>query len=108
MTCAVRSHDLDSVINRIRPYQPEFMPTGLHFDAIAAAVAPDCPLIYLITTSQGSLAFIVPPGAKALNTDHVVWLEEFRGGDLDDLLAWMPMEKKKPNKWPIRIMILAL
>ena len=25
-----------------------------------------------------------------------------------DRLAWMPMEKKKPNKWPIRIMILAL
>ena len=24
------------------------------------------------------------------------------------LLAWMPMQKKKPNKQPIRIMILAL
>ena len=80
-------HDLDSVINRIRTYRPEFMPPGLDFEAIAAAVAPECPLVYLITTSQGSLAFIVPPGTKALETNHVVWLEEFRSGDLDGLLV---------------------
>jgi CHAT domain-containing protein len=80
-------HDLDSVINRIRAYQSEFMPPGLDFEAIAAAVAPECPLVYLITTTRGSLAFIVPPGTKALDTNHVVRLEEFRSGDLDGLLV---------------------
>jgi hypothetical protein len=80
-------HDLDSVINRIRAYQSEFMPPGLDFEAIASAVAPECPLVYLITTSQGSLAFIIPPGTKALDTNHVVWLDEFRSGDLDGLLV---------------------
>ena len=71
------------MINRIRAYRSEFMAPGFDFEAIAAAVLPDCPLVYLITTSQGSLAFIVPPGAKTLDTTHVVWLKEFRSGDLD-------------------------
>jgi len=83
----VARHELDSVINRIRAYQSEFMPPGLDFEAIAAAVAPECPLVYLITTSQGSLALIVPPGTKVLDTNHVVWLDEFRSGDLDGLLV---------------------
>ena len=83
----VARHELDSVINRIRAYQSEFMPPGLDFEAIAATVMPECPLVYLITTSQGSLAFIIPPGAKTLDTNHVVWLEEFRSGDLDGLLV---------------------
>jgi len=80
-------HDLYAVINRIRAYQSEFMPPGLDFEAIAATVMPECPLVYLITTSQGSLAFLIPPGAKTLDTNHVVWLEEFRNDDLDGLLV---------------------
>jgi CHAT domain-containing protein len=80
-------HELDAVINRIRAYQSEFMPSGLDFEAIAATVMPECPLVYLITTSQGSLAFLIPPGAKTLDTNHVVWLEEFRNDDLDGLLV---------------------
>jgi CHAT domain-containing protein len=80
-------HELDSVIDRIRAYQSEFMPPGLDFAAIAAAVMPECPLVYLIATLQGSLALIVPPGTKTLETNHVIWLEEFRSGDLDRLLV---------------------
>ena len=83
----VARHDLDSVINRIRAYQSEFMSPGLDFEAIAAAVAPECPLVYLITTSQGSVGFIVPSGTKTLETNHVVWLDEFRSGDLDGVLV---------------------
>ena len=83
----VARHELDSVINRIRAYQSEFMAPGLDFEAIAAVVAPECPLVYLITTTQGSLAFIVPLGTKTLETNHVVWLDEFRSGDLDGLLV---------------------
>jgi len=60
--------------------------SGFDFEAIAATVVPECPLVYLITTSQGSLAFLIPPGAKTLDTNHFVWLEEFRSSDLDRLL----------------------
>jgi len=87
-------HDLYSVIDRIRAYQPEFMSPGLDFEAIVAAVATDCPLVYLITTSQGSLALIVPPGTKTLDTDHVVWLDELRSGELDGLLFERSAEGK--------------
>jgi CHAT domain-containing protein len=80
-------HELDVVIDRIHTYQPEFMAPGFNFEAIAASVMPGCPLVYLIATSQGSLAFLIPPGAKTLDTDHVIWLEEFRSGDLDRLLV---------------------
>jgi len=79
-------HDLESVANHIRTYQPNFMPQKLDFEAIAATVMPECPLVYLITTSQGSLAFLIPPGAKTLDTNHVVRLDEFHSDDLDGLL----------------------
>jgi CHAT domain-containing protein/tetratricopeptide (TPR) repeat protein len=83
----VARYELDSVIEHIRTYQSEFMPPGLDFEAIAAAVAPDYPLVYLITTSQGSLAFIIPPGTKTLETNNVIWLDEFRSDDLMGLLV---------------------
>jgi CHAT domain-containing protein/tetratricopeptide (TPR) repeat protein len=79
-------HELDAVIQRIRLDQPEFMAPGLDFRAIADAPAPGCPLVYLITTSQGSVAFIVPAGIEALDDDHAVWIDGFRTADLEDFL----------------------
>jgi CHAT domain-containing protein len=78
--------DLDAVINRVRADQPEFMPPGLDFAAIAESAQAGCPLVYILTTSQGSLAFIVPPGTRSLETRHVVPLRDFRTDDLDQLL----------------------
>ena len=85
MTCAAR-HELDAVIHRIRTDRPEFMVPGLDFAAIAATATPECPLVYLITTSQGSLALIVGSEAKTFDSHHVVWLKEFRTNDLEGLL----------------------
>ena len=79
--------ELTAIVDRLRAYVPDFMPVGLDFEAIAAAAVPARPLVYLITTSQGSLALIVPPGAETLDTQHAVWLDEFRGDDLDRLLV---------------------
>ncbi len=77
---------LAEVAERIRGYIPGFMPAGLAFPAIAAA-APAQPLVYLVTTSQGSLALIVPPGATGLDAKHAVWLDEFDSNNLVGLLV---------------------
>jgi CHAT domain-containing protein len=77
---------LAQVTEGIRTYLPGFMPTGLPFKGISAAAIPLCPLVYLITTQQGSLALIVPPGAAILDRAHIVWLDDFDDGDLAKLL----------------------
>ena len=79
--------DLVEVAARIRTTVPDFMPAGLNCAAIAAAAAPNRPLVYLITTSRGSLALVVPLGATTLAPEHVVWLDEFTSADLDALLV---------------------
>jgi CHAT domain-containing protein/tetratricopeptide (TPR) repeat protein len=79
--------DLDEAIRRIRADAPGFMPPALDLRAISAAAAPGSPLVYLITTSRGSAAFIVPPAIDALGREHVVWLDRFRDDDLDRLLV---------------------
>ncbi|KPL21530.1 MAG: hypothetical protein AMJ93_09430 [Anaerolineae bacterium SM23_84] len=78
--------ELAEVVNRIRTYVPDFMPAGLDFEAIAGAAAPASPLVYLITTPQGSLALIVPPGAETLDAGHVVRLDDFTDDDVNRLL----------------------
>jgi CHAT domain-containing protein/tetratricopeptide (TPR) repeat protein len=89
ISTALRSARLDlaEVAARIRTTVPDFMPADLDCAAIAAAAAPNRPLVYLITTSQGSLALVVPLGATTLAPEHVVWLDEFTSADLDALLV---------------------
>lgn len=79
--------ELAEVIDRIWAYVPEFMPSGLDYAAITASAEPGRPLVYLIVTMQGSLAFIVSPGADSLDAEHVVWLPDFKRTDLDLLLS---------------------
>ena len=74
------------IVEQIRSYLPDFMPTALRFDAIVLAVGSDSPLVYLITTLQGSLALIVPHGVENPTKDHVVWLDSFTEGTLDSIL----------------------
>src|SRR5438128_21026 len=73
---------LAGVAARIRAYVPEFLPMAPAFAGVAAA-ASDLPLVYLLTTSQGSLALLVTPGATALDDQHVVWVDAFRAEDLE-------------------------
>lgn len=77
---------LAAVIDHIRQYAPKFMTAGVDFAAIAQAAAPANPLVYLFTTTQGSLALIVPPGADALDDRHIVRLDRLRFGNLSEVL----------------------
>jgi len=76
---------LAEVAARIRTYISDFLPTAPDFAAIAAATGAE-PLVYLLTTSQGSLALLVPPGTTGLDDKHAVWLDAFRNEDLERLL----------------------
>ena len=79
--------ELDGVIERIRAYLPGFMAEGLDYQEIAATPAPERPLVYLLTTSQGGLALLVPAGSHAPAPEHVVWLDTLTTGRLDELLV---------------------
>jgi CHAT domain-containing protein/tetratricopeptide (TPR) repeat protein len=81
--------DLDISITRIRtiPGYAEFLTTP-GWDDIAVAVEPIQPLVYLLTTSEGSMALIIhrtDPSAGPLITP--VWLDNFTDVQLQDLLV---------------------
>jgi CHAT domain-containing protein/tetratricopeptide (TPR) repeat protein len=78
--------DLAGVIQRIRAYLPGFMGEGLDYPEIAAAVSPTRPLVYLLTTSRGSLALLVPARSQAPAPEHAVWLDAFTAEQLVELL----------------------
>jgi len=85
---AAARRDLQGVVDHIRGYVPEFMVEGLDYRSIAEVSTPERPLVYLIITTGGSLALVVPagdnePGAE----DCLVWLDGFGSGDLDRLLV---------------------
>ena len=79
--------DLAGVIQRIRAYLPGFMGEGLDYPEIAAAASPARPLVYLLTTSRGGLALLVPAGSQAPAPEHAVWLDGFTAEQLDELLV---------------------
>jgi CHAT domain-containing protein len=78
--------DLAVVIQRIRAYLPGFMGEGLDYLEIAAVATPTRPLVYLLTTTQGGLALLVPAGSQAPTSEHAVWLDGFTAVHLDQLL----------------------
>jgi len=79
-------NELSSIIERIRTYIAEFMPTNLSRESIAAVSTPDCPLVYLATTSHGSLALIVPHTIERLPEAYAVWIDGFAQDALDRIL----------------------
>ena len=79
--------DLAGVIQRIRAYLPGFMGEGLDYPEVAAAASPARPLVYLLTTSRGGLALLVPAGSQAPAPEHAVWLDGFTAEQLDELLV---------------------
>ena len=86
--------DLTRVIERIRVYLPGFAGEGLDYQEVAAAASPARPLAYMLTTSQGSLALLVPAQSRALMSEHAVWLDGFTAEDLDELL----MQRRRPDE----------
>jgi|GEM_PF-1534625 len=81
--------ELNRIVKQIRDYAPEFMPKNFNFGSIATAAAR--PIVYLITTSLGSLALIIPPGAEKMEAKHALLLDDFSTEDLSDLLAKLPI-----------------
>ena len=79
--------DLGGVIQRIGSYLPGFGGQGLDYPEIADAAAPERPLVYLLTTSRGGLALLVPTRSQALAPEHAVWLDGFTAAQLDELLV---------------------
>ena len=79
--------NLAAVIQRIRAYLPEFMASGLSYPEIAAAASPERPLAYLLATSRGSLALLVPAGQHALKPDHALWLDSLTAERVDEMLV---------------------
>jgi CHAT domain-containing protein/tetratricopeptide (TPR) repeat protein len=79
--------ELGTIVERIRGYLPEFMPQGLSFPAISQ-VARDArhPLVYLLTTSAGSLALLVLPAVDVLDENHIIWLSDFTQDRLNAVL----------------------
>ena len=73
---------LEAAIAHIRQYLPDFLakPT---FRDVATAAQPGVPLCYLVTTTHGSLALIVP----ATGSPVPVWADDFTTDDLDALLV---------------------
>jgi CHAT domain-containing protein/tetratricopeptide (TPR) repeat protein len=78
--------NLAKVVQRIRAYLPGFMGEGMEYSEVAAASAAR-PLVYLLTTSRGGLALIVPGGSQAPAPEHAVWLDGLTSRQLDDLLV---------------------
>ena len=74
------------MIERIRAYLPGFGGEGLDYGQIAAAAPPARPLVYLLTTSRGGLALLVPAGSRAPAPEHAIWLDNVTKKWLDALL----------------------
>jgi CHAT domain-containing protein/tetratricopeptide (TPR) repeat protein len=90
---AERSHalhaarqDLARIQGRIRHYEPGFMPVSLSLQQIAEVASPDCPLVYLLSTEQGSLALLVPGGGEQRTGMQAVWLDDFCDRELGAIL----------------------
>jgi CHAT domain-containing protein len=79
--------DLAGVIQRIRAYLPGFGGEGLDYPEIAAVASPARPLVYLLTTSLGSLALLVAAGSQSPAPEHAIWLDGFTGKHLEELLV---------------------
>ena len=70
-------HELARITAHLRGYSSDFLQDTLDFQSISQSALSDCPFVYLITTSKGSLAIIVPPEVKTLDERHAVWLDQF-------------------------------
>lgn len=83
--------DLSNVVACIQKYEPGFLSEKLDFETLAKGIPGDNALVYLVTTSQGSMALIVPSPtglADITNLDerHLVWLNDFHIDNLHSIL----------------------
>jgi hypothetical protein len=78
---------LQAIAERIRAYVPQFMPESMTVAEIGGlSRALEQPIVYLFTTSHGSVALVVPPeSARTVDVD-TIWLDEFTTGSLDGIM----------------------
>lgn len=83
---------LREVAQRIAAYVPQFMPERMLFSEITELVQElNQPLVYLITTSHGSLAFVlIPHRALPRTHDAVIWLDHFTVDSLTRIMLNRP------------------
>lgn len=75
--------ELDAVIAHIQSYLPYFMQQEiLHTDIVHIAQKLNAPLVYLVATSQGSMALVVSPTVETL----LVWADDLNIDDINSLL----------------------
>jgi CHAT domain-containing protein len=77
--------ELRQVRDQIRRYAPTFLSEDVDYTEIALAATAKRPVVYLLTTTNGSLALIVTANASP-RPEHLVWLDSFTSDDLDNLL----------------------
>ncbi|MCB0041377.1 MAG: CHAT domain-containing protein, partial [Caldilinea sp.] len=85
--------ELDTAVDAIRqvPGYADFF-LSPSFEKIQRAATPDAPLVYLLTTSAGSLALVVRAAAQKSDISpppsvEAVWLDGFSNDDLNALLV---------------------
>jgi CHAT domain-containing protein/anti-sigma28 factor (negative regulator of flagellin synthesis) len=78
--------DLTVAIEAVRTSHPDFMPEGLGLAEILALIPKEAALVAPLITSQGSAVFVIPGGQTSVSSEHVLWLDEFKGADLRALL----------------------
>lgn len=76
---------LDAAIAQIRAARADFLHPALAFRQIANAPTAGQALVYLATTTQGTLALLVPQGTKTLHDEHILWVPELTTAQLDQL-----------------------
>lgn len=85
-------HALRATVQRIRSQVPDFMPPSMRWtEIVEVARKLRHPLVYLVTTSYGSLALLVfPEAGSCADDERVVWLDEFTSAVLDRLMEDRP------------------
>lgn len=79
--------ELNDLLETIRGDHPEFMLVSLEISEILALVPTNGALIAPLITPQGSAVFVIPHGIDTITAEHVIWLDEFTGNDLSNLLV---------------------
>ncbi len=88
-----RAH-LNDAIACVREEHPELMPEGLELAEILALIPERHALVAPVVTSQGSAVFVVPSGRQSVSSDDVLWVDNFREGDLQTLLQGSAKEAR--------------
>lgn len=75
-----------SIVTKIRSYLPDFMLDKCDIADIAKVAKFNSPIVYLVSTSQGSIALVVTHNSTELDEENLVWIDEFNTEILNKLL----------------------